>query len=81
MIILLFITPASPFLPGHLVIDIDLDLLEFVISVTASFDTPSLFKAFLNPSIPPNVVDCLPVKGGFVPKSLVAMWSDWVREG
>ena len=47
-------------------LDTDPDLLEFVISVTASFDIPSPFKAFLKPSMPLTVVGCLPTKGDII---------------
>ena len=46
--------------------------------MAASFDTPSLSKAFLKPSMPPSVVGCLPAKGAFAPEDFVRMWSDWV---
>ena len=47
--------------------------------MAASFDTPSLSKAFLKPSMPPSVVGCLPAKGAFAPEGLVIMGSDWVE--
>ena len=50
-----------------------------MISVAASFDTPSPYKAFLKPSMPPTIAGCLPAKGVFFPKGLVTMWSDWVE--
>ena len=50
-----------------------------MISVAASFDTPSPSKAFLKPSMPPTVAGCLPAKGAFAPEDLVTVWSDWVE--
>ena len=47
--------------------------------MAASFDTPSPSKAFLKPSMPPTVIDCLPAKGTFALEGLVTMWSDWVE--
>ena len=50
-----------------------------MISVAASFDTPSPSKAFLKPSMPPTVAGCLPAKGTFVPEDLVTVSSDWIK--
>ena len=50
-----------------------------MISVAASFDTPSPSKAFLKPSMPPTVAGYLPAMGAFAAKGLVTVWSDWVE--
>ena len=50
-----------------------------MISVAASFDTPSPSKVFLKPSMPPTVAGCLPAKGAFAPVCLVTLWSYWVE--
>ena len=50
-----------------------------MISVAASFGTPSPSKAFLKPSMPPTVAGCPPAKGAFPPENLVTVWSDWVE--
>ena len=55
------LTSCSPHQLAHFhqadwCLDTDPDLLEFVISVAASFDIPSPSKAFLKPSMPPTVV-------------------------
>ena len=50
-----------------------------MISVAASFDTPSPSKAFLKPFMPPTVVGCLPAKAAFATEDLAKMWSDWVE--
>ena len=47
--------------------------------MTVSFDTPSLSKAFLKPSMPTSVAGCLLAKGAFAPEGLVTMWSGWVE--
>ena len=47
--------------------------------MAASFDIPTPSKAFLKPSMPPTVADCLPAKGAFAAADLVTVWSDWVE--
>ena len=54
------------------------NLVEFVISVAASPDTPSISNVFLKSSTPLEVAGLLPVMDVTVPVNRAKMMLDWV---